>query len=264
MTTIALSPGALALSAILVVILALLSLRERLGIAQSLLISGLRTVAQLLVIGLVLKFLFDSGNAGLTLALAAVMFSVAGYEVGARQTSPVAGWWGVAIGTTSMVAASAGVTLFALVLVIQPAPRYTPQYLIPLLGMVLGNTMNGVAIAMERLTTVAKSDRANIEAQLMLGRPTREAIRPLRIQALRAGFIPIINGMAAAGIVSLPGMMTGQILAGNPPFEAAKYQILIMFLIAGGTGFGAIVSVELASRRLFDTRQRLRLDRLRA
>jgi putative ABC transport system permease protein len=69
--------------------------------------------------------------------------------------------------------------------------------------------------------------------------------------------------MMAAGLVSLPGMMTGQILGGNPPMEAVKYQILIMFLIAGGTGLGTVVAVWMGSRRLFDDRQRLRLDRLK-
>ena len=73
----------------------------------------------------------------------------------------------------------------------------------------------------------------------------------------------MINAMAAAGIVSLPGMMTGQILAGNPPMEAVKYQILVMFLITAGTGFGTLSAVWLGSKRLFDERQRLRLDRLR-
>ena len=75
--------------------------------------------------------------------------------------------------------------------------------------------------------------------------------------------IPTINAMAAAGLVSLPGMMTGQILAGSLPVDAVKYQILIMFMVAGITGFGSIGSVWLSSRRLFDRRHRLRLDRLR-
>ena len=70
--------------------------------------------------------------------------------------------------------------------------------------------------------------------------------------------------MAAAGLVSLPGMMTGQILAGSPPMEAAKYQLLIMFLIAGGTGLGSVAAVWIGARRLFDNRDRLRLERLRA
>ncbi|MGB0713621.1 MAG: ABC transporter permease, partial [Gammaproteobacteria bacterium] len=74
--------------------------------------------------------------------------------------------------------------------------------------------------------------------------------------------IPILNAMAVAGLVSLPGMMTGQILAGSPPLEAVKYQLLILFLITAGAGFGTLVAVELVSRRLFDERERLRLDRL--
>jgi putative ABC transport system permease protein len=79
---------------------------------------------------------------------------------------------------------------------------------------------------------------------------------------MRAGMIPIINSMAAAGIVSLPGMMTGQILAGSPPVEAVKYQILIMFTVTAGTGFGVIAVLQIITRRMFDARERLRFDRL--
>ncbi|MEA2093488.1 MAG: ABC transporter permease, partial [Pseudomonadota bacterium] len=87
-------------------------------------------------------------------------------------------------------------------------------------------------------------------------------ISDIRQQAIRSGLIPIINAMAAAGVVSLPGMMTGQILAGAPPVEAVRYQILIMFLIAVGTGVGTLVAVTIGSRHLFDDRQRLCLERL--
>jgi putative ABC transport system permease protein len=80
---------------------------------------------------------------------------------------------------------------------------------------------------------------------------------------MRAGMIPTLNAMAAAGIVSLPGMMTGQILAGTPPVEAVKYQILIMCLIMGATTAGTALAVQVACRRLFDPRERLRLDRLK-
>ena len=99
-----------------------------------------------------------------------------------------------------------------------------------------------------------------------MGATWEEAIADLRRDALRSGLIPIINAMAAAGLVSLPGMMTGQILAGSPPMEAAKYQLLIMFLIVGGTGLGTVAAVWAGARRLFDERQRLRLrlDRLAA
>jgi len=104
--------------------------------------------------------------------------------------------------------------------------------------------------------------RQQIEARLALGQTAAEAIGDIRRDALRSGLIPIVNSMATAGIVSLPGMMTGQILAGSPPMEAAKYQLLILFLIAAGTGLGSMAAVLLGSKRLFDNRSRLRRDRL--
>jgi putative ABC transport system permease protein len=179
-----------------------------------------------------------------------------------RQERRFAGWWGFGVGTMSMFLSSFSVTLFALHVIIQTRPWYEPQYAIPLLGMLLGNTMNGIAIAMDRLTQGVWLRRREIEAQIMLGHSAVWAMRSQRYDAVRSGMIPIINAMAAAGIVSLPGMMTGQILAGAPPVEAVKYQILIMFLIAVGTGLGTLAAVWAASRRLFDGRQRLRLDRL--
>jgi len=191
------------------------------------------------------------------------MLLVAGREVMARQKRRFRGWWGYALGTVSMFLSSFTVAVFALVVILGDTPWYTPQYAIPLLGMLLGNTMNGIAIAMDRLTTTAWEQREIIEARLMLGQSWDEAISAIRQQAIRSGLIPIINAMAAAGVVSLPGMMTGQILAGAPPVEAVKYQILIMFLITVGTGLGTLGAVTIGSRRLFDARQRLCLDRLR-
>ncbi len=123
--------------------------------------------------------------------------------------------------------------------------------------------MSGIAIALDRLTQTAYDQQTIIEARLMLGQEWQESVENITRDSIRSGLIPIINSMTAAGVVSLPGMMTGQILAGNNPMEAVKYQILIMFLIAGGTGFGTMIAVWMGSRRLFDERQRLRLDRLK-
>jgi putative ABC transport system permease protein len=128
--------------------------------------------------------------------------------------------------------------------------------------MMLGNTMNGIALGLDRLTQTTWQQRAIIEQRLMLGASRTEAILEIRREAMRSGMMPMINAMAAAGLVSLPGMMTGQILAGIPPIEAVKYQILIMFLITAGTGFGVSTALWLASRKLFDERHRLRLDTL--
>ncbi|MCG7872921.1 MAG: iron export ABC transporter permease subunit FetB [Candidatus Thiodiazotropha lotti] len=262
MNLILLTPLDLAIAATLVVALALISLRLSLGIEGKLLIAALRTVIQLSLLGLVLKFLFVQSHPLLISALAMFMLFVAGYEVMARQQRRFSGIWGFGVGTLSMFISSFSVTILALTVIIQAEPWYSVQYLIPLLGMMLGNTMSGIAIALDNLTQNAWQRRQEIEARLILGHSWDQAIRDIRRNALRSGLIPIINAMAAAGIVSLPGMMTGQILAGTPPMEASKYQILIMLLIAAGTGFGATAAVWIGAKRLFDDRERLRLDRL--
>jgi len=252
----------LALAALLVVALALTSARIYPGLARQLLVAALRTAIQLTLIGLVLKTLFASSSLLWVAMLSGVMLAVAGREVVVRQQRRFAGGWGYAIGMVSMFISSFTVALFALIVVVGNQPWYQPQYAIPLLGMLLGNTMNGIALALDRLTQTAWDQRDTIEARLMLGHSAAQALSGIRQQVFRSGLIPIINAMAAAGIVSLPGMMTGQILAGAPPVEAVKYQIMIMFLIAGGAGFGTLAAVHLSVRRLFDERQRLRLDRL--
>jgi putative ABC transport system permease protein len=264
MDLISLSSLDLSIAAGLVLALAGLSLRLSLGIERKLLVAAARSIVQLSLLGLVLKILFEQSHPLLISALALFMLMVAGYEVMARQQRRFAGIWGMGVGTLSMFISSFSVTLLALQVIIQVEPWYSVQYLIPLLGMLLGNTMSGIAIALDNLTHNAWQQRGQIEARLLLGHEWSEAIGEIRRNALRSGLIPIINAMAAAGVVSLPGMMTGQILAGSPPFEAAKYQILILLLISAGTGFGATAAVWIGSKRLFDERQRLRLDRLRS
>ena len=258
-----LSLADLAIAAVLVLLLALLSIRLRSNISQQLIIAAVRTAVQLTLVGLVLKVLFANASFGWVMLMALIMLLVAGREVMARQERRFKGWLGYGVGTFSMFLSSFAVAEFALVVILGEDPWYTPQYAIPLLGMLLGNTMNGIAIAMDRLTHAAWEQRAVIEARLMLGERWDQAIADYRRQAIRSGMIPIINAMAAAGIVSLPGMMTGQILAGAPPVEAVKYQILIMFLISAGTGLGTLAAVSIGSKQLFDERQRLCLDRLR-
>jgi putative ABC transport system permease protein len=211
----------------------------------------------------VLKTLFANVHLAWVTLMALFMLLVAGREVMVRQKRRFRGWWGYALGTVSMFLSSFTVAVFTLIVILGENPWYTPQYAIPLLGMLLGNTMNGIAIAMDRLTTTAWEQREIIEARLMLGQRWDEAISVIRQQAISSGLIPIINAMSAAGVISLPGMMTGQILAGAAPVEAVKYQILIMFLITVGTGLGTLAAVTIGSRRLFDARQRLCLDRLR-
>ncbi len=252
----------LGLAALLILALAATSHLSRLGITRSLLTAAVRTVIQLALIALVLEALFASSAFYWIALMALIMLLVAGREVVARQGRKLKGWWAFGIGTGAMFVSSFTVTVLALTVVIGPDPWYAPQYAIPLLGMMLGNNLTGVSLALDRLNESAWRQRLVIENRLMLGQTWQQALEDIRRDAMRSGMMPSINAMAAAGIVSLPGMMTGQILAGSSPAVAVKYQILVMLIITAGTGFGAVMAVSWGSRRLFDERERLRLDRL--
>ncbi len=262
MTYITLEISDLVLAALLLCINGGLSIWLQLGVGRQLLIASLRMVVQLLLLGLVLKFIFETVSPLFTLLAALVMILFAGYEVFARQERRLTGWWGYGIGTGCILFGGALVTVYALLTQLEPEPWYHPRYALPLLGMILGNMMTGIALGLTTLSNRAVRERNSIETMLALGFMRAAAFRPLVREAMRAGMIPIINSMSAVGLVSIPGMMTGQILAGADPWDAIKYQILIMFLIAGSTVIGAVTAVYGMVTRLSDNRHRLRLDRL--
>lgn len=260
---IALSWLDLVAASVFLVLNALFSVMLSLRLERQLLIASLRMVVQLLLIGLVLKTVFAIASPWLTLAVALVMTAFASREIWARQERRLRGVWGFGLGAATMAAAGMVVTVFALTLQLDPVPWWSPRYALPLFGMILGNTMTGVSLGLDTLHGAVHRERAAIEAQLLLGRTRWQALGPVMRRALRSGFTPIVNAMAATGVVSLPGMMTGQILSGVDPQEAVKYQLLVMFLIGGATGLGVLGAVLGSVWRLTDARHRLRLDRLR-
>lgn len=261
---ITLSYWEVASASVFVFIDAGLSIIFGLRVHFSLLVAAIRMVVQLALVGLVLTALFSVVSPLWTGIAALAMVLFAGHEAAQRQQRRLSGWWSYGLGTGCMMMSSVLVTVFALIAALRPNPWYDPRYAIPLLGMILGNCMTGVGLGLDTLTTSLVSRRASVEAQLMLGATRQVAAVPVTREALRSALMPVINSMSVTGVVSLPGMMTGQILGGVPPAEAVKYQILVMFLIAGGTGFGAVTAVLGGVYRLTDTRHRLRLDRLTA
>ena len=254
----------LAAASVFVLINAGLSVIFGLKVHLSLFVAAIRMVVQLTLVGLVLTTLFSVVSPLWTGIAALAMVLFAGHEAALRQERRLSGWWSYGLGTGCMMMSSVLVTVFALMIALQADPWYDPRYAIPLLGMILGNCMTGVGLGLNTLTTSLVSHRASVEAQLMLGATRQVAAAPIMREALRSALMPTINSMSATGVVSLPGMMTGQILGGVPPAEAVKYQILVMFLIAGGTGLGAVTAVIGGVYRLTDRRHRLRLDRLTA
>jgi putative ABC transport system permease protein len=262
MTPLLLGYGDLAIAAVLVVANAILSWMLNLGLGRTMLVAAVRAVVQLLLVGLVLRTVFAIASPLLVGAVALAMFATASYEIASRQERRFAGMWGYGIGAGTTMLATLLVTAFGLAGALRPDPWYTPQVVIPLIGIILGNVMSGVAVSLNALNTAIVRERPGIEARLALGADRYTALQPLLRGALRTALIPIINQMSAAGVITLPGMMTGQILAGMEPLEAAKYQILILFLLGGGAGLGALAAAYGAVWRITDERHRLRLDRL--
>jgi putative ABC transport system permease protein len=261
---IALSTLDLVLAAVFLLLNAGFSIALRLGLERQLLVASLRMIVQLLMVGLLLKAVFAAASPWVTALVAAAMVGFAGYEIRARQERRLTGLWGFGLGATAMMLAGTLVTLFALTAAIQPDPWWSPQFALPLFGMILGNTMTGVSLGLDTLHATLHREQRAKEAQMQLGRTRVQATAPFMPRAQRSGFTPIINAMAATGEVSLPGMMTGQILSGVDPQQAVRYQLLIMFLIGGATGLGVLGSVIASVRRLTDGRHRLRLDRMGA
>lgn len=252
-----------ALAAIFLVMNGALSLLLDLGFVRQMLVAALRMVVQLALVGLVLKVLIDTQSPGLTALAAAIMVAVAGYEIVSRQENPIRGVWGYGLGAGTMLFGAALVMMFALHVVIRPDPWYDPRYAIPMFGMMLGNGMTGIAIGMNAMTTDVINRREAIEAHLLTGAGRWAALTPSLRRASRTGLIPTINAMAATGVVYLPGMMTGQILAGADPSQAVRYQLLVMLLISGATGLGLVIALLGSVMRLTDSRHRIRLDRIR-
>lgn len=243
-----------AIAASLVLVNGAISVLLKLGLARSLFIASARMVIQLLLIGYVLRWVFQYQGWAPVAILAVIMTVVAGVAAVRRTERRYPGiYWASSI---SVLASSWLVTAFGIGVVFQKAHTwYEPQYIIPILGMILGNTLNGISLGLNRLESELISHRDVVEMSLALGATAWEAARgPVR-QAVRTGLIPTINSMMVTGIVSLPGMMTGQLLAGISPLEAVKYQIVIMFLIASGTALGTVGVVLLSFRRLFNRQQ---------
>jgi putative ABC transport system permease protein len=261
-TPILLTPLDISIAASLVVLDAVLSLILGLRLHRQIGIAAARMVVQLIAIGYVLRFIFALNNPLVTLGLILVMVLIAAREVAARPERRMRGASSFLVGTVSVGFATFVTAILALTTAIRPQPWFDPRYAIPLAGIILGNVLSSASLSLDSFLGAVGRERPAIEARLALGATYREAVAPLVRDAIRRGLLPIINQMSAAGVVTLPGIMTGQILAGLDPLEAVKYQILLMFLLAGGSGLSALTASYLAAWRLTDERQRLRLDRL--
>ena len=209
----------------------------------------LRMTLQLSLIGIYLKTLFELNNPWLNSAWILVMLIVADFTI-LHRSGLKARYFALATLTAVglSILLSTGYLVF---LVIQPTQFYDARYIVPLAGMILGNCMQGNVIALERFYSTVRKNEHEYLTYLMLGATRSEALRPYFRQAIKAAINPTIANMTTMGLVSLPGMMTGQILGGSEPWVAVKYQIAIMIAIFTSSTLAMIVNLRLSTNIAF-------------
>ncbi|MDO5680814.1 MAG: iron export ABC transporter permease subunit FetB [Pelistega sp.] len=241
----------LLIAASLILINGAISLVLRLGLEKTLLIASVRTVLQLFFVGFVLKWVFSSAQWYVVLGILCLMTLIAAFSAKNRRKTT---YRGAFVDTLLSIWLPSWIVLFiGITAVIRVEPWYTPQYLIPIGGMIIGNSLTAVALSMERLLKELTDQREKIQMYIGLGASSWEAYRSCAQQAITAGMMPTINSMMVVGLVSLPGMMTGQILAGQDPDQAIRYQIIVMFFLAAATGLSCLAVVYSIYRRFFDS-----------
>ncbi|WP_261817890.1 ABC transporter permease [Vibrio gallicus] len=218
-------------------------------------ISILRMTIQLLLIGLYLEYLFEVNNPWINLVWLVVMIGVgASAIVGKAKLPKQVLLLPVAIGLTL------GLTPILLVLcglVIQPVPFYSTQYMIPLAGMLLGNCLSSNIIALQNLYGALNERKSEYEAAIALAAPIPYATRPFVQHAMRKAFAPSLASMSTMGLVTLPGMMTGQILGGVSPMIAIKYQLIIMIAIFVVMNLSVTISLQLSLKQAITKQGRI-------
>lgn len=225
---------------------------RRLGVGKELLISALRSFVQLMAVGYVIQFVFDLERLPYQLLLLLAMTTVASFTARGRAKAVKGAFALSFISILAGVASTVGVML-ALGII-----DTSPIYLIPLGGIMIGNCMNAVSLGLDRMSSEAKDKRGMIEAALSLGASPQKSIEGLVRKSVRASLIPIMNTMKVIGLVHLPGAMTGMLIAGAEPMEAAKIQLIVMYMITASVSVAVLVSSLFIHRALFNRAWQLR------
>lgn len=228
------------------------------GIAKSVLWSGLRAFLQLTLLGVLLRFIFArneilwTGGAILAMTLAATQAITERLDSRYRRIRLHC--------LTSMAIGSWLSCAFAAKFILSPESAHSTAAVLPLAGLLLGNSLSGISLGMNQWVRDLQQKKDWIELYLAHGATRFEASKPLVQQVIRTALTPVLNAMTVAGVVSMPGMMTGQILAGADPTQAVRYQISILFLMAASTFLGISVAVSLGYFTVFTTKHQLNID----
>ncbi|GIP59583.1 ABC transporter permease [Paenibacillus woosongensis] len=243
---------ALSFTIIFVMVTMLISVWQKLELEKDIAIGTIRAAAQLLLVGYVLQFVFNSNHPLFIIAIVIFMITVAASNAAKRGKGLAGIWWRVVIAIAATELLMMGLLLG--LDIIEP----TPQYIIPISGMTIGNAMVVAGLFLNQFKRDILASRGEIETLLSLGASARRSVQDVMKRSVKSSMIPTIDGMKTVGLVQLPGMMTGMIIAGADPVEAVRYQILIVFAFTSSAAITSILLSTLSYRQWFTKDLRLR------
>ena len=245
------SDASLLMASSLVLVSLLFSYFQKLRLEKETLISVIRAVIQLFAVGYVLQFIFRLRNPAVTTLIVLFMIFNAAFNAAKRGKGIKNG---ILISFLSILV-GAGATLS--VLVLSGAVRYEANQIIPISGMIISNAIVAIGLCYRQLTGDFKSRRNEVEIKLSLGADLLPASMDILRDSIRTGMVPTIDSTKTLGIVSLPGMMTGLILAGTSPLMAIRYQIMVTFMLLSTTAISSFMACFLSYRTFFNERKQL-------
>lgn len=235
----------------LVMVALFFSYWQRLKLEKDLLFSVFRAIVQLVAVGFVLEYVFGLENPLFTSLLLLFMTFNAAYNAAKRGKAVKNAFF------ISFLSISVGTIVTLAVLVFSGAIQYQPYQIIPVGGMIISNAMVALGLCYKNMLTAFKSKREEVETKLALGADLLPASAEIIREAIKTGMLPTIDSAKTLGIVALPGMMTGLILAGTPPLEAIKYQIMVTFMMLSTTSISSFMACYLAYKGFFNDRKQL-------
>lgn len=243
----------LIIASVLILIPVFISYKEHLGLEKEIIVSILRAIIQLIIVGYILDVIFGLEKPVFTVILVLIMIVNAAVNTRKRgeNINKV-----VQISFLSMLV---GTSVTMTVLVLSGAIEFTPNEVIPVAGMVVSNSMVAIGLSYRNLNNSFKNRRYEVEVKLSLGADIREASSEVLRESIKIAILPTIDSAKTLGIVSLPGMMTGLILAGASPLMAIKFQIMVTFMILSSSSISTMMATYLSYKSFFNERKQFKI-----
>ena len=237
---------------LLLIIVLIIMKKSKVNQTKLLLVASVRMTVQLMMVGYILQYVFSNPNPLFTVIFLILMIAFSVHRV-IKSREDLNKYFKIAIGA-SLTFSGLFVLIFFVTVVVRKS-IFNPQYTIPLAGMIIGNAMTGVNIAIKTFMNDISKEKNKISTLINLGVEPKDILKPFANSALETALIPTMNSMLGMGIIFLPGMMTGQILSGTLPTTAIMYQIAIMIAICTSVCVTVFLSLNLGYKSLYNNRK---------